>query len=213
MLYKYKCKVQPQLHSNTFPYFEQAFSRFRILDKWFYFYINNPTDPVIVWKAAKLNHYQLQPGTNRYIGTALRDSNEWLNGAFVTDDISSIEKVTSEIEILDLFETANLDANDPNFYQITLDNPSHKWGIGNQTFCDDSWYAAVWNWIYENLEYRWGLEYNGTTYYVNAERHPRSSHKQIKTVLDASNFPNIQTAVQQLFITILTTETALNHCI
>jgi YHS domain-containing protein len=200
MLRKYNCRIQPRLHSKLFPYFEQALGRRRILDKWFYFYINQPTDPVIVWKSKLYAEWQLQPGTNRYIGTALRNSKEWLAGEFITDDV--VES-TDEISILELIDTADLDFDS---YQITLDDPAHKWGVGNQTLYDPVWIQPVFDWIHDNVKYRWGLEYQGKTYYVSSERRLTSMFKKTKNIIHADNYPNIQTAVQLLFQEIRRTE-------
>lgn len=223
MLHKYQCKVQPRLCSKTFPYFEQAFGRFRILDKWFYFYMNDPKNHVIVWKSNTITGYQLQPGTNRYIGVALRNSDHWIDGMFVTDNLKEIANVPFDIKILQLVDSINLDMSSKNFYHITLDNPAHRWGIETHTsYKDNSWYQPVWNWIYDNLKYSWGLEYNGKIYHVNCNKYLqkenltenirsiRAYFKKPKTIVRASDFPNVQSAVRHLFELIKTTENLID---
>jgi hypothetical protein len=196
MLDKYKCRVKPSLDSEIFTYFEQAINRRRILDKWFYFYKNNPTQPVIIWKSKHLSNYQLQPGTNRYIGTALRNNNEWIDGIFITDDHITTLK---EIEILNLIESIDMPTSCPDFYQITLDNPVHKWGIGDQTLYDPAWIQPVYDWVHNNVKYTWGLKFNKKIYYVNSERRISSIFKKTKHIVDANDYPSLQLAVQELF--------------
>ena len=196
MLDKYKCRVKPSLDSEIFTYFEQAINRRRILDKWFYFYKNNPTQPVIIWKSKHLSNYQLQPGTNRYIGTALRNNNEWIDGVFITDDHITTLK---EIEILNLIESIDMPTSCPDFYQITLDNPVHKWGIGDQTLYDPAWIQPVYDWVHNNVKYTWGLKFNKKIYYVNSERRISSIFKKTKHIVDANDYPSLQLAVQALF--------------
>lgn len=221
MLHKYHCKIQPQLYSDTFVYFEQAFDRFRILDKWFYFYINEPVQPVIVWKSANLNYYQLQPGTNRYIGVALRGNNDNINGFFITDYFEETNCIPTEIKIVNFADSIDLNLDD--YSSIDLKNSSHAWGIGNHTlYKDNSWYDPVWDWIYDNLKYSWGLEYNNKIYYVNSNKHLqknkivenfRSIHalfKETQTVVKSSDFPDVRAAVQHLFKLIKTNELNLS---
>jgi YHS domain-containing protein len=192
MLNKYSCQIQPKIHSELFPYFEQAIGRRRILDKWFYFYIIQPEKPVIIWKSKSRQDWQLQPGTNRYIGVALRDSKEWIDGVLITDD----NILTHEIKNLILLESQNLKITD---YQITLNNPVHKWGVGDQTLYNSDWIQPVYNWIHTNVKHRWGLKYKGKTYYVSSERRFTSVFKKTKKILNAEDYPNIQLAVQALF--------------
>jgi hypothetical protein len=218
MLYKYKCTVQPTLCSKTFPYFEQAFDRFRILDKWFYFYINEPIKPVIVWKTSNLNNYQLQPGTNRYIGVSLRNNNELIDGLFVTDNEKEIYRTPDEIKVFDLVDSVDLDMDYPDFYYIHAKTESHIWGINGTYNFTSGWYQPVWDWIGANLKHSWGLEYNGKIYYVNRHtrvqryslienlRSIRSCFRKPYTIVQASDFPNVQQAVHHLFELIKTTE-------
>jgi hypothetical protein len=196
MLNKYNCQVQPRLDSKLFPYFEQALGRRRILDKWFYFYKNNPTNPVVIWKSKYINSYQLQPGTNRYIGTALRSSDEWISGVYITDDLI---KPVDELKILNLYESVELHTNYPNFYNITLDNPTHRWGVAGQTLYDPSWIQPVYDWIHANVKYQWGLNYNNTVYYINPERRLSSLFKHTGAIINANDYPTVQQAVQALF--------------
>jgi hypothetical protein len=191
MLIKYKCKVQPRIDSLVFTYFSDvthAFNRKRILDKWFYFYINNPIRPVIIWKIKDVPQYQLQPGTNRYIGTALRGTEEWLDGYYITDsDVPNFD----ELKISNAIDKQDVEDLGPNFDQITLDNPLHVWGVGKN---DIHWHQPVFDWISKSLKYTWGLEYNGKTYYVN-----HSWFKKTKKIFKASDYPSVQLAVQDMF--------------
>jgi len=228
MLYKHRCSVHPRLYSETFGYFEQAFDRFRILDKWFYFYMNEPVNPVIVWKSQDTNHYQLQPGTNRYIGVALRGNNDTINGLIISDCPKEAYHAPEEIQIFDIVDSTNLDLDD--YSTIDLKHASHQWGVADHTlYRDNSWYDPVWDWIYKNLKHSWGLEYNNKIYYVNSNKHFqkdkiienfRSIHARFKktnTIIKASDFPNVQAAVQHLFGLIKKTEFCLtripNKCI
>jgi len=219
MLYKYKCTVQPHLHSKTFPYFEEAFDQIRTLDKWFYFYINEPVKPVIVWKSSNLGNYQLQPGTNRYIGVSLRCSDEWIDGLFITDNQNEINQTPVNIKVFDLVSSVDLDMNHPNFYYIHAQTESHIWGVSGTYNFTNSWYWSAWDWIY-SLKYCWALEYNGKLYYVNREtkfqgtvkenfRSVRAYFKKPKQVINASDFDSVRDAVQFLFETIKATEPSL----
>jgi len=192
MLNKYSCQLQPRIDSRLFPYFVDAIGRRRILDKWFYFYINQPEKPVIIWKMKDSEYWQLQPGTNRYIGVALRNNKEWIDSVLVTDDTVDVP----EIRNLELIDSNDLEIED---YQITLSNQAHAWGIGNQTLYDPAWIQPVYDWIHSNLKYRWGLEYNGQVYYVNSERKITSLFKKTKEIVYSKNYASLQLAVEDLF--------------
>jgi len=188
MLTKYKARVQPRLNGDIFTYFTDAFGRRRILDKWFYFYIHNPKRPVIIWKIKAVDQYQLQPGTNRYIGMALRGSSEWLDAYYITDEpVPSYE----ELQILEMIDYKDVNDLGPNFDQITLDNPLHVWGVGENEI---HWHQPVFDWINANVKYKWGLEYKGKTYYVNY-----SLFRRTKKIVRAEDYPNVHLAVQDLF--------------
>lgn len=196
MLYKYKASIRPDLESKEFRYFDYALiSRKRILDKWFYFYMNDPIKPLIVWNDKDIIGIQIQPGTNRYIGTALRNKDIWLDAVYISNDQSA----PAEIKLHSLIETID-DRLDTSY--ISLDNEVHRWGIGNQTLYDRSWIPPVYDWVHDNLKYKWGLEYQGKIYYVNAERRLNSLFKTTKLIVRSSDFISVQDAVKHLFETI-----------
>ena len=190
------------LDSNLFGYFSGAFSRHRILDKWFYFYMHNPTQPVIIWKISKSPYWQLEPGTNRYIGTALRKNNEWINGILITDEIIN----TDEIIVLDKIDSIDWQGDDLALHNIPCNN-IHEWGIGSQIKDDPFWFRNVYKWITNNVKNKWGLEYHGTIHYVSPGGHHIQifgkkyylSFRRTKTIIKASDYPDLQTAVKTLF--------------
>jgi len=77
---KYTCKIIPSIENTQM---ENDFSspsvlaKKSVLQKWFYFYMNTPDHPVYVREHE--SSYIIHPGTNRYIGTALRDDNSELD--------------------------------------------------------------------------------------------------------------------------------------
>ena len=197
MLHKYKCLVQPRMDSNLFPYFADAFGRRRILDKWFYFYKNTPRDPVTIWKIKSRTDWQLQPGYNRYIGTALRSSGDWLPGQFITDDV--IPDV-DELKVFEHIDHVDLDIGDPSlFYEFNSKNIHHYWGRGPQSHEQTNWHQSVFDWMHENIHHRWGLEYHDKIYYINGERRFNTLFKKTKAIIKASDYPNVRIAVQELF--------------
>lgn len=197
MLFKYNAKIKPSLYSPEFQYFDWALisRRRRILDKWFYFYINDPIMPIVVWDDESAIGYQIQPGTNRYIGTALRDNNEWIDAVYITNKADTCN--TNELTLSHCIDVYN--ANSLDSHNITLDNPIHKWGIGDQTLYDPSWIPPVFDWIHKNLKYKWGLEYQGHVHYVNSERRLSSLFKKTKLIVHANDFLTVQEATKYLF--------------
>lgn len=90
MIYKkYKGKIQCGFPNHIWPHGEAQVREFfllekRRLDKVFYFYMNDPKDPLVVneVKFRKGNGFGIHPGLNRYIGVSLRRSNTWID-AFI----------------------------------------------------------------------------------------------------------------------------------
>jgi len=202
MLHKYNCKVKPLLDSNLFGYFAGAFSRHRILDKWFYFYMNEPIKPIVIWKISSTPCWQLQPGTNRYIGTALRGNNEWIDGVLITDEVVNID----EIEILHKVDSIDWCGSNLELNNIPS-NAIHQWGIGSQITDDEYWFLDAYKWITKNVKNKWGLEYQGKVFYVSPGMHHiriigkefYPSFRKTKVIVKAIDYPNLQTAVKTLF--------------
>jgi hypothetical protein len=200
MLYKYKASIRPTFDSKNFVYFDHALTsgRRRILDKWFYFYINDPIKPVVIWKDTRHIGFQIQPGSNRYIGTALRKKDLWVDAVLITNDAGF--QSPNELKVFDLIDA--IDSEDLDCYKISLDNPVHKWGIGKQTLYNSDWIAPVFDWVHNNLKYQWGMEYRGVVHYVNSERRLSSLFKTTKMIVKAEQFISVQEATQHLFETI-----------
>jgi hypothetical protein len=205
MLYKYNCKIKPLLDSALFTYFEDALTRHRILDKWFYFYIHDAFKPVVIWKIENSNtsNWHLHPGTNRYIGTALRNNNEWIDGILITD--TSVD--SREIKILDKIDYLDWNGYDLEFDKKMPCNDLQNWAIGSQMSDDPFWFCDVYKWITNNVKDRWGLEYQGTIHYVSPGEHHIQifgkkyylSFRRTKTIIKASDYPDLKTAVKTLF--------------
>jgi hypothetical protein len=200
MLYKYKASIRPTFDSKNFVYFDHALisRRRRILDKWFYFYMNDPTRPLIVWKDDQELGFQIQPGSNRYIGTALRNKDLWIDAVLITNNPKF--QAPAELKVFELVDT--IDADHVDCHNISLENPVHKWGIGQQTLNDAAWIAPVFDWVHNHLKYKWGLEYQGVVYYVNSERRLSSLFKTTKMIVRADEFISVQEATRHLFETI-----------
>ena len=160
--------------------------------------MNDPIQPLIVWKDDQELGFQIQPGSNRYIGTALRNQDLWIDAVLITNDPEY--QSPTELKVFDLIDT--FDADRLTSSQIQLDNPIHKWGIGNQTLYDSSWIDPVFNWVHDNLKYRWGLEYQGHVHYVNSERRLTTLFKSTKMIVRANDFISVQEATIHLFKTI-----------
>ncbi len=198
MLKKYHCLIVPNLTDRHFSFFtdnmiSHNLKRDRILNKWFYFYINEPVQPVIIWIGK--DSVRLEPGTNRYVGNALRSRNTPIPGIAIVDDSATIPE---SIQLLDYIEESNL------AFDISgkLDATSNicKWAIGSATTLNSNdWYKPAFQWIRENLKYTWALEYKGQKYFLNQRKRLFVFPSKPKSIVKVENYDSFEDAVIDLF--------------
>lgn len=203
MLKKYNCTITPSLDSTKFSFIKQTESierhlkLYRVLDKWFYFYNNDPEEPVIIWLSNEL--LRLEPGTMRFTGVALRQSNMSLKGIVIQDEHFQYE-IPSDIKMSDFIESTNLkfsinctDALDPK-------SDICKWAIKDATTLNSTkWYSRVFGWIRENVKHSYGLSYNNKIFYLNKKRKFMFLPVEPKLIVKVENFDSFADAVIHLF--------------
>lgn len=208
MIKKYHCRITPALDSKHFVFFsdyeiQHNLSRDRILNKWFYFYINKPVQPIIIWVGDNL--LRLEPGSNRYIGTALRQTGESIPAIAIVEGEPVVPK---EITILDFIEEADFNME----HKLSSDSLFVKWALGNSTTLNSNdWYVPAFKWIRKNLKYSWGLEYQNKTYFLNGEKKYFLFTPRLKETVRVEDHKNFESAVIHLFKKVLETETGINY--
>lgn len=213
MLYKYNCLLTPRLYGRicieSAPLDVQLYRKNRVLDKWFYFYINDPVEPIIIWSMRNFRAdgrdtgFHIEPGLNRYTGIALRKSKIQIPGRLITDydiDDSKI-KIPREIEILDVVDSVDLPPllHD---YCPTFDKngPREAWAIDGETnLNDNAWHIPVYKWIEDNLEHTWGLEYKDKLHYVNYVNGGHTTRAETANIVSVKDFRSLSDAVSELF--------------
>lgn len=196
---KYLCAIEPNVNSETFYYFdtdtiESNFKRYKILNNWFYFFINPPVDPVVIWRFEN-NAFDLHPGTNRYIGMSLRNDGSKIYAYLITE---SIKKMPKEIEILELVDKYN-DFTVKDRIRYNRSNKPTKemlyWAIDDTR--DDSWRTRIYDdvevYIRENFKSKWGLKYKDEMYYLG------NTNAEVAKVIDANEFDSLSGAISFLF--------------
>jgi hypothetical protein len=170
--------------------------------------MNTPKDPIIIWKLKNIPAFQLEPGTNRFIGSALR-KDQWLSALLITDDPSII--TPADIQLGALIETTDLVLTS---YEIEKKLPEHVWGMdGRTTVGDGSWYRPAFSWTRRKLKYAWALEFQNQQYLLNPFykflyfKYPR----KIKEVVRVEDHKDVQAAVQYLFNRVVTVESLINE--
>ena len=167
--------------------------RYCILNKWFYFYINNPVQPVIIWSTT--NTIRLEPGTNRYIGVALRESNIEIDGICITDCDTNIP---NEVSLGDYIDSTDIKLEIPK--QLDATSELCNWAIGNTTTLNNGeWYEPAFKWIADNLKYAWALDVNNQLYFLNKGYNFFIFPRKVKEVVKASDHNNLEEAVKHLF--------------
>lgn len=202
MLYKYNAKVYASLINTSIPIFNlmlftKNFKRYRILDKWFYFYNNLPQSPVVVWNLHKYGvYYHLEPGTNRVIGTALREA-KWIDAILITDDPQA--PACYGIEKNELIDSIELTLENFDFKKKT---PAIMWGVEPHTIIDEiGWYVPTFKWVSERLKnVTWILKYHDRKYLLNPTvQNHTVPHDDIGGVVDVADYPTILDAIKHLF--------------
>jgi hypothetical protein len=198
MIKKFHCSIIPDLSNNYLSFFSKEMidhnlKRDRILNKWFYFYMNNPIQPIVIWIGK--NGIRLEPGTNRYVGVALRQSSCSIPAIAIVEDDAAIPDF---ITILDCIESSNLE------FDISgaLDSNSKlcKWAIGTATTLNSfKWYIPAFKWIRKKLKYTWVLEYQGKKYFLNQHRQFFIFSPKIKKVVKVEDYKNFEDSVIDLF--------------
>ncbi len=199
MLKKYSCSLIPNLTDKYFTFFTDHMishnmkKRDSILDKWFYFYMNEPIQPVIIW--IKQNYLRLEPGTTRYVGTALRQCAHPILGIAIIEDNASIPE---NITIIDYIEESNLsmDISD----KLDEKSPLCKWAIGSTTTLNSNdWWGPALKWIKRNVKHTHALEYKGKQYYLNQRKKMLIFPSEAKIVVKVENYDKFEYAVIDLF--------------
>lgn len=202
MLKKYQCTIIPSLDSIQFSFIKQKESIERnlklhkVLDKWFYFFNNDPDEPVIIWLSN--NVIRLEPGTMRFIGVSLRKSQMALKGILIMDEEFS-HSIPNEITIGNLIETSELP------FSITsgalnAQTDICKWAIRNDTSLNSTkWYGRVFGWIRKNVKNSYGLLYNNQIYYLNSKKRFIFFPPKPKLIVNVQNFTSFEDAVIYLF--------------
>jgi hypothetical protein len=198
MIKKYSCTVTPTLESTYLHFFTESMNvhnlkRDRILNKWFYFYANNPVQPIIFWGIN--NSFRVEPGTNRYIGVALRESNIEIDAIYITDNDTNIP---NEIKLVNYIGCSDFDLESYKRFDTTSD--LCKWAVGSVTTLNSNdWYKPAFKWIADNLKYTWALDIEGQLYFLNKGYDFFIFPKKIKEVVKVSDHENLEKAVKHLF--------------
>ena len=210
MLTKYRSSIRANLTSVGINWFSPAMnahwmSRARILDKWFYFYVNKPREPVVVWVSQHC--IAVHPGTNRLIGCLLRAQNIVLPALVIKQNPSVFPKdlgPMTEIACCDLPWPQDINSSS---------EPAIQWAVGNETsFNRGEWKNEVFGWVRDNLNYVWALKYQSRVYCVNWGKHwgfkwgvalALSKYlrwpRPLGGVVDAADYHSLDQAVQVLF--------------
>lgn len=183
------------------------------MDKWFYFYVHRPREPVVVWVAD--TWVAVHPGTNRLIGRGLRDNDDQLPAIVITEESTVWPKDLSARILVDRCDLA---------WPKDLNNaadPAIQWAVGSETTFNKSttWTKEVYAWISENLRHVWALKYQNRVYCVNWGPHrgfrwgiavnlcrQLNLPRPLGAIVDADNYDNLSAAVQALFETIVEQE-------
>lgn len=203
MLNKYNCTITPSLNSSKFSFIKQKESierhlrLYRVLDKWFYFYKNDPEEPVIIWLSNDL--IRLEPGTMRFTGVSLRQSNMYLNGILIQDE-NFKQEVPSEIKVGNFIESTELDFTIKSTDALDPQSEICKWAIKDATTLNSTkWYVRVFGWIRENVKHSYGLSYNNKIYYLNKKRKFMFLPVKPKFIVKVEDFKCFADAVIHLF--------------
>ena len=201
MIKRYRCKITPTLTSSCFRYLDNGrfYSRnIMALEKLFYFYVNDPVQPVILWNSCSLS--KIEPGTNRYLGVALREANAEIDGICITDCDTII---SNEVRLGDYIDSTDLQLGD-SFWghgsSRQWDEKLVNWAIGNATTLNNSeWYEPAFKWISDNLKYTWALDVNGQMHFLNQGYNFFIFPKKVKEIVKVSDHANIEEAIKHLF--------------
>jgi hypothetical protein len=216
--YIYQCKVTPSFDSKIYNLFYENCKilnfganhneRQRLLDKWFYFYTIDASNPITVYFLKhRSNKYGFNTfitnGMNRYAGTALRESNEKIDVCLWSTH-ENLDGLPKEIEVIELAsrDFAKTARYHPNDWFFLLDDFEKQ----------------------NNIKYKWGLNYNGVQWYLhekyiktpivldpnkpiwgkdplgeNFEWQLDENPREVKEMVDVNDFPNAIEAIKYLF--------------
>lgn len=159
------------------------------LEKWFYFYINDPINPVLLNFSKMTNYYAvLEPGSNRYIGVSLREKELEIGGLILTDT-DNLKDLPYEIKIDGIGDRETL----KEIYRI-------EFGI-----C----WVDEFDWVENNLKYTWGLEIDNEVFFLNHE-YPiniqKKPPKEVKEIVRVRDHLDLESAIKYLFKRVVKTE-------